>query len=88
MTRIEEIEELLEHWKALVVDAKNKRIVDVVGKYETGVIALESALVILKKPSNQKLNHKQAKCLACDYHRKIGKLSNCPVCDNSLTPEG
>lgn len=52
MTRIEEVEQLLNDWKALLVTAQVNKSVSMIRHWQSGVGALETALKILKRPSN------------------------------------
>jgi hypothetical protein len=88
MTKLDQIDQLLETWKALKENAKTKGYSDLVPQYEKGVIALESALSILKQPSNTKLNHKQAgDCRECKYHY-THRLCMLTTDSCNFTPEG
>lgn len=60
MSKLEEIENLLKQWKACKPPEEDARGIISIKKCKGGVIALEQALAIIKRPSNKKLNPKQA----------------------------
>ncbi|MBC8179972.1 hypothetical protein H8E88_02500 [candidate division KSB1 bacterium] len=81
MNKIEEIEKLLAKWKAIDADDKMNGYSGF-GEVNRGVIALEAALKILKRPSNTQLKI-DAGCPSCKTYHK--QLMYCRVCGNTVS---
>lgn len=83
--KIKEIESLLATWVALRDGAKSKGIHELTGKYETAIVALKSAISILKEPSNTQMHTGQTACERCleSYQKHPGALY-CGFCGRPL----
>ena len=88
MTRIEELEQELKDWEATEVKHHGDGSTYLAGICQGNIDAFTVALAIAKRPSNTKLNPKQANdCEFCKNSRLLN-FSKCLDCGKVFPPEG
>jgi len=85
MTRIKELEKLIERWKAKEIKAKNNGLTGAEAEAMTMQHALNLALSIFKQPSNTRMHmDKTPRCSNCDIWEPTRIGDHCPDCGRAF----